>query len=80
MQKVKDTQNIIGLRDLRENLKSYSEKIAQGNSFMVVKRSKPIFKIIPPFSGKQEEKWEEAIDFTKIKKGGVEIDELIARL
>lgn len=28
----------------------------------------------------EEERWEEVIDFTKIKKGGVDIDELLAYL
>jgi hypothetical protein len=43
----------------------------------VLKQSKPLFKISPI---NDDEQWEEAVDFTKIKKGGVNIDELLARL
>ncbi len=71
---------IIGLRDLRENIEKYSQKISQGASFTVVRRSKPLFKIVPPFEKSDESRWEEVIDLTKIKRGGVDIDELISRL
>lgn len=69
-------ENIIGVKELRQNLSKYTEKINQGYSFIVLKRSKPLFKI-SPFNG---EAWEEAVDFTKIKKGGIKIDEILSRL
>lgn len=69
-------KNIIGLRELRENVNRYARKIAKGESFIIFKHSKPLFKIGPI----EEERWEEVIDFTKIKKGGVEIDKIIDRL
>lgn len=53
----------------------YIAKVSKGESFLVFKQSKPIFKITPP-----NDEWEEAIDFTKIKKGGVKIDEILSRL
>ena len=71
-------ENIIGLKDLRENVNKYVEQINQGKSFMVLKRSKPIFKICP--INETDSKWEEVVDFTKIKKGGVDIDEVLSRL
>lgn len=67
---------LIGLKEFRENVESYTKKINQGQSFVVLKKSKPIFKISPI----DEYGWEEVIDFTKIKKGGVNINELISRL
>ena len=70
--------NIIGLKDLRENLPAYTEKINQGATFLVVKKSKPIFRISPI-----EEcgcVWEDVVDFTKIKKDGVGVKELLNRL
>lgn len=70
-------QTIIGLKDLRENLAIYLAEIGKGKSFTVVRRSKPIFNITPV---KTEDRWEEALDFTKIKKGGVDIDEILERL
>ncbi|MFH1789656.1 MAG: type II toxin-antitoxin system prevent-host-death family antitoxin [bacterium] len=72
--------SIIGLRDLRENLVDYIDQIKKGKSFTVVKRSEPIFKISPIIEDDEDERWETIIDFTKIKKGGVDIDEVLKRL
>lgn len=69
-------ENIIGLKELRQNLDKYVEKVKQGKSFIIFKRSSPIFKICPA----TDELWEEAVDFTKIKNGGVKIDEILSRL
>jgi len=72
-------EKIIGLKELRENLPAYEKKIAAGESFLVVKKSKPVFRI-SPIDRDNEELWEEVIDFTKIQKGGVAIDDLLSRL
>ncbi len=69
-------KKIIGLRDLRENTSQYVKQIKKGYSFIVMRRTEPLFKISPV----EDEQWEEIIDFTKIKKGGVKIDELLSRL
>jgi hypothetical protein len=68
--------NIIGLKDLRERVDYYAKKIGRGESFVVMRRSRPLFKVSPVV----DETWEEVIDFTKIKKGGVDIDSLLSRL
>lgn len=68
---------IIGLKELRQNMDSYIHRVKQGNSFVVMKKSQAIFKIVPL---EQEESWETVIDFTKLKKGGVDIKDLLARL
>jgi len=65
-------KNIIGLKELRQDMAKYAKKVASGQSFIVFKQSKPLFKIAPV----DEEVWETVIDFTKIKKGGVDIDEI----
>jgi len=72
-------EKIIGLKELRENLPAYEKKIASGDSFVVVKKSKPVFRI-SPIDFDNEELWEEVIDFTKIQKGGVAIEDLLSRL
>lgn len=69
-------ENIITLKNLREKMVEYCEKIKEGQSFIVFKKSKPVFKISPLEAGK----WEEVIDFTEIRKGGVDIDELLSKL
>ena len=38
---------IIGLRELRENTGDVEARVSNGESFVVVKRSKPIFRIVP---------------------------------
>jgi antitoxin (DNA-binding transcriptional repressor) of toxin-antitoxin stability system len=38
---------IIGLKELREQTESVAERISHGETFMVVKRSKPIFRLMP---------------------------------
>jgi hypothetical protein len=44
----------------------------------VVRKSKPVFKISSLEEG--DDLWESVIDFTKIKKGGVSIDDILSRL
>ena len=69
-------ENIINLKNLRENMQEYAQKIRRGYSFIVFKRSKPLFRISPI----EESPWEEVIDFTKIRKGGVDLKELLKRI
>jgi prevent-host-death family protein len=70
--------NIVGLKELRENMETYIAKVRRGGSFVVVRKSKPIFRIAP--ADEDEGIWETIVDFTKIKKGGVPLDELLRRL
>ncbi len=69
--------NIIGLKEFRNNVGAYTRKIDAGQSFIIVKKSKPVFKISPV---DEDEVWETIIDFTGIKKGGVIIEDIISRL
>lgn len=70
--------SIVGLKNLRENLDDYISEVNKGKSFIVVKKSRPVFKISPP--DEDSDLWETVIDFTKIKKGGVKIEDLLSRL
>lgn len=38
---------IIGLKELRENAEAVAERASRGETFVVVKRSKPIFRLVP---------------------------------
>ena len=69
-------QNIVALKELRENMEKYANRVSCGDSFVVFKKSKPIFKISPVNDGD----WEQVIDFTKVKKGGVDIKDILSRL
>lgn len=69
---------IIGLKELREKTEDYIKAVEKrGDSFVVVRRSKPVFKIAPVA---EEEKWETVVDFTKVKKGGIKLQNLLSRL
>ena len=70
---------VIGLKELRQNTESYIKAVEKrGDSFVVVRRSKPVFRISPVTE--EEGGWETVIDFTKVKKGGVKLTELLSRL
>ncbi len=70
-------RTVVGLKELRLNVNRYVAEIARGKSFTVLRRSRPIFRIT---SVDEEGAWETVIDFTKIRKGGIPIRELLARL
>ncbi|MBI5153113.1 MAG: hypothetical protein HZA36_01505 [Parcubacteria group bacterium] len=69
---------IVGLKELRQNMETYASEVKKGKSFIIVKRSKPIFKLSPP--DEDMDLWECVIDGTKIKKGGIPLVDLLARL
>lgn len=73
------TNTLVGVKELREHLDVYIAQINKGVCFTVVKRSKPVFNMTPITPDTNEE-WEEVIDFTKIKKGGVKIEDILSRL
>lgn len=68
--------SLIGLKELREHLSKYERRVREGQSFIVMKRSRPIFRIAPVDDGS----WETVVDFTKIKKHGIDIHDLLKRL
>lgn len=67
----------VGLKELRENIEIYINQVEKGKSFIVMRRSKPVLKISSP---DEDELWEPIVDFTKIKRGGVPIADLLSRL
>ncbi|MFA6552544.1 MAG: type II toxin-antitoxin system prevent-host-death family antitoxin [Candidatus Paceibacterota bacterium] len=72
--------NIVGLKELRENMEKYIGHIKKGRSFTVVRRSRPIFKVMPVDEWGDEGTWETIADFTKIRKGGVPAEEFLKAL
>ena len=71
--------NIVGLKELRTDTESYINKVKKGESFVVVRRSKPIFKV-SPIDEEDGVFRETVVDFTKIKKGGVALEDVLANL
>ncbi len=72
-----DATTYVNLKQLREEFPQYIEAVAQGRSFTVVKRSKPIFRLTPVH---EEGEWETIADFTSISAEGVSADELLKAL
>lgn len=72
-------RNFIGLKQLREHADNYISEVQKGKSFIVMRRSKPIFKLSPP-DEETELLWERVVDFTKIKRGGLALKDLLSRL
>jgi prevent-host-death family protein len=68
---------IIGVKELRENLDTYAQKVQRGHSFVVTRKSRPLFSIVPV---EAEEKWETVVDFTDIMKGGVSLERVLKAL
>ena len=70
-------KNIVGLKELRENINHYISQVEKGKSFVVVRKSKPVFRIS---QAEEEDNWETVVDFTKIRKGGIPLKEVLSRL
>jgi len=71
-------EKFVGLKELRQNMEKHIGRIKKGESLIVMRRSTPLFKISPIKD--EVEEWEEVIDFTKIKKGGVDIKDILSRI
>jgi len=74
------TPQIIGLKDLRENMESYISRVKRGASFVVARRSQPIFEISPVGEEEDESLWETVADFTAIDPEGVSAKEILRSL
>ncbi|MEK7145274.1 MAG: type II toxin-antitoxin system prevent-host-death family antitoxin [Patescibacteria group bacterium] len=77
---MKTLEKIIGLKDLRLNTNSYINAINKGHSFIVVRRSRPIFKVVPVDEWGDEGIWETVADFTNDKRGGIPAKEFLEAL
>ncbi len=70
-------EQIIGLKEFRMNVEKYAKATSDGESIVVMRRSKPLFKVTPV---DDESMWETVVDFTRIKKGGVDIKDILSRV
>lgn len=74
---MKQKTNTVGLKELRENTEQYIKRVQKGDSFVVFRRSQPIFKLSP---ADEEEQWETVVDFTQINKEGVSARDVLKTL
>jgi prevent-host-death family protein len=77
MKNIINITQVVGLKELRENTEKYISQVKKGKSFMVVRRSRPVFQITPPEDAGE---WETLIDFTKFKDDGISAKKLLSRL
>jgi antitoxin (DNA-binding transcriptional repressor) of toxin-antitoxin stability system len=71
--------NIIGLKNLRENMETFIDRVQKGESLTVLRRNQPIFQITP-IETTNESDWETVIDFTEINPKGVPANDLLKAL
>lgn len=69
---------IIGLKELRENTGHYIAAAQRGHSFTVVRRSRPIFRVIPVDKWGDEGHWETILDLTKGKDKKITAGQLLS--
>lgn len=65
----------IGLKELRINTKKYVDIIRKGGHVVVMRRTRPLFIMIPCYDEKTE--WKIVTDFTKIKRGGILLEDVL---
>ncbi len=73
-------KNIVGLKELRENTEKYISEIGKGKSFTVVRRSRPIFRLLPVDEFGDEGEWETVLDLTRGKKSSITVSQLLGRI
>ena len=71
-------QTIVGLKELRENMELYIDRVSKGESITVMRRSTPIFNLTPVDA--DETGWETVVDFTKINPRGVLVQDVLKAL
>jgi antitoxin (DNA-binding transcriptional repressor) of toxin-antitoxin stability system len=69
-------QTAVALKEFRQDVEKFAGKVARGMTLVVTKRSRPLFRVAPVDDGI----WEEVVDFTKFKRGGIRIEDLLGRL
>lgn len=70
--------NLVGLRELRENMDKYIAEVQKGKTFWVLRKSKAVFKMEPPVDEFGDEGPHERLDLRDKNGNGMHIDDVIA--
>ncbi len=71
----------ISIKELRENLSSVADHVEKGESYRVIRRSKPSFYIVKIDAEAPEEGWETVVDFTDGgKTKGISIETVLKEM
>jgi len=77
----KTLNKIIGLRELREDTETYINAVAKGKYFTVMRKSIPIFKIVPVDKWGDEGEWVSLLDLRDgVSKNGVDAVALVKKI
>ena len=66
-------KNLVTLKDFRQDVAKFAHRVNKGESLVITKRSRPLFRIAPV----HEDGWETVIDFTQFRKNGILASELL---
>jgi len=66
---------LVPLKEFRLNAQKYIDALENGSSFVVMKRSRPVFRL-----GPVDETWETVVDFRSINKNGVDARDVLRYL
>lgn len=56
----------IAIKDFRNNISAIADKVGKGQEFIVLRRSKPAFKVVAvDIDGDDDGSWETIVDFTQ---------------
>lgn len=61
-------------------MEKYSSRVAKGEQFIVMRRSRPLFKLAPVDPWGDEGAWETVTDFRSIEVGGVPAAKVLSAL
>ncbi len=68
----------ISIKELRMHLSDIANSVEKGETFRVIRRSKPSFYIVKIDSEVPEEDWETVVDFTNDgKKAGMPVEDVV---
>lgn len=71
----------ITIKELRENLADFADRVEKGESFRVIRRSKPSFILMNITEEEHDPQWETVIDFTDGgRKTGVPLEAALKTL
>ena len=71
----------ISIKELRQNLSRIADRAENGESFRVIRRSKPAFIIMKVDAEIPEDKWETVVDFTDGgRTRGVPLEEVMKEM
>ncbi len=69
---------VVPIKEFRQNLAHFTDLVGQGETFIVIRRSVPAFKVVPIKAIEAEDQWEEMVDFTDHgKKKGIPAKQLL---